>query len=710
MGVAYLCKMKNRASSLWQRLPHLLPILLFGGVIVFVSLLFPNNLTFNYEFARQQVWRYNDLHAPFDFAIRKTEDALAAEREERLATLTPIYEMDSGVARERKAAFSDAFSRQLSQVRAESQFQDVPRRQERYLRYGLSFLDRLYQRGIILLAPQHREMGGDFVVNILRGNTAQQQTLDNILKPEEARALLADSLPYSRLAEPEFIFPLLEEQIQANLFYNDTLTEKLRETALEEISPTHGLVPRGELIVQQGGIVTDSIYQVLVSLQEEYNQQIFTRRSYLGVYLGYLLLTSLVVLVFAYYLRNFAHLIYGRPQKLVFILLWPVLYSYLVYIIEGIEGLSTYLIPFCIAPIVIKTFYNEQLALFTHLIVVLLASFLTSLGYEFTFLQLLAGVVVILSNIDTRDWSRFFYSMLSIFLSYGLGFLGLSLVREGSIAQVDWSVYSWLFINVLLTLLAYPLIPLLERLFGFVSPITLVELSDMNRPLLRQLALRAPGTLQHSLQVGNLAEAAARRIGADPLLVKVAALYHDIGKTKNPEYFIENQSGQNPHAAHDEKESAQIIIAHVTEGVRMARKAGLPPILVDFILTHHGTTRAEYFFRNYLKMHPDEEVDDTDFRYPGPRPRTKEETILMLADSIEAACKSLKDPTQEELFGLIDKIIDGKVQGGQLEDSRISFQELEITKGIFRQIMKSVHHVRIAYPEEATGEHRSSDD
>ncbi|MCB0638487.1 MAG: HDIG domain-containing protein, partial [Lewinella sp.] len=416
--------------------------------------------------------------------------------------------------------------------------------------------------------------------------------------------------------------------------------------------------------------------------------------------LGYLLLTALVVIAFAYYLRNFARLVYGRPQKLVFILLWLVLYSYLVFLIEGIEGLSTYLIPFCIAPIVIKTFYNEQLALFTHLIIVLLASFLTSLGYEFTFLQLLAGVVVILSDVDTRDWSRFFYSMLFIFLSYATGYLGLSLVKEGSLQEIDWSVYTWIFLNVFLTLLAYPLIPLLERVFGFVSPITLVELSDMNRPLLRQLALRAPGTLQHSLQVGNLAEAAARRIGADPLLVKVAALYHDIGKTQNPEYFIENQSGYNPHEAHDDLESAQIIIGHVTEGVRMARKAGLPPLLIDFILTHHGTTRTEYFFRNYRNEHPEEAVDENLFQYPGPRPRSKEETILMLADSIEAACKSLKEPTQEELFDLIDKIVDGKVRSGQFEDSRISFQELEQCKRVFRQIMKSVHHVRIAYPDE----------
>ncbi|RMF01373.1 MAG: HDIG domain-containing protein, partial [Bacteroidetes bacterium] len=263
------------------------------------------------------------------------------------------------------------------------------------------------------------------------------------------------------------------------------------------------------------------------------------------------------------------------------------------------------------------------------------------------------------------------------------------------------SIYPWLFLNAFLTLLAYPLIPLTERLFGFVSPITLTELSDMNRPLLRELALKAPGTLQHSLQVGNLAEAAARRIKANPLLVKVAALYHDIGKIENPGYFIENQSGENPHDDLSPQESARILIRHVTEGAKMARKAGLPPVLINFILTHHGKTRAEFFYRKFKEANTNlPTADDLEFRYPGPLPRTKEESILMLADSVEAACKSLEKPTQEELYALIDKIIDHKLSGGQLADSMLSFRELEECRIVFRQIMKSVHHVRVVYPEE----------
>ncbi len=265
-------------------------------------------------------------------------------------------------------------------------------------------------------------------------------------------------------------------------------------------------------------------------------------------------------------------------------------------------------------------------------------------------------------------------------------------------------MYTWFFLSVFLTLLAYPLIPLLERLFGFTSSITLVELSDMNRPLLRELAMKAPGTLQHSLQVANLAEAAARQIDANPLLVKVAALYHDVGKTLNPVYFIENQGARNPHEGISNLESAKIIIGHVTEGVKMARKYGLPKVLIDFIRTHHGTTLVEYFFRKHLKEHPEEQVDADQFRYPGPRPSTVEETILMLADSIEAACKSIKDPTEQDIDEQVDKIVAGKISKGQLEQSTMTFQELEECKKVFKKTMKSIHHVRIEYPEEQQGD------
>ncbi|MCO6493544.1 MAG: HDIG domain-containing protein [Phaeodactylibacter sp.] len=683
-----------------EGLPTLVKYLLVAGVVAFITFLFPNNAKFKYEFDKGQPWRYEDLRAPFDFAIRKPADEVEAEKKVLRENFTPFYELNLEVIKEKKRSLAGEFDHQLELVREEGQFEDVVRKPDAYLQFGKRFLDNLFQRGILKLAPEHEGKGDDFVINVVRGNTTQPQTVGNLLRAEEAKELLSDSLPSSPLAEPEFLYPILEGLISPNLTYNDTLSRKILEEELSKVPAYRGRVSKGQLIVTKGAYITDDIYQKLASFRAQYEEEITQKQSYWGVFVGYLLLSTLIIGVFLLYLRLYARPVFSSFNKLIFILLWLVAYSYFVYAVEQVDALSTYMIPFCILPIVIKNFYNERLALFTHLVVVLLASFLSSLGYEFAFLQILVGFVVLLSDVETREWSRFFYSIFFIFLVYGIGYLGLSLIVEGDIMEVDWTEVGWLALSAFLTLLAYPLIPLLERFFGFTSSITLVELSDMNRPLLRELSLKAPGTMQHSLQVANLSEEAARKIGANPLLVKVAALYHDIGKTLKPEYFIENQSGRNPHDELSDLESARVIISHVTEGMKMAKKARLPGILSDFIRTHHGTTRAEYFYRNYVKEHPDEEVDENDFRYPGPKPRSKEETILMMADSIEAACKSIKDPTEESLFALIDKIIAGKITMGQLENSNMTFEELEQCKAVFKQMMKSVHHVRIAYPEE----------
>ena len=691
--------MDNRKRSALQRIPGIFRPLAFVLVVVFVTLLFPTDLRFKYKYEKQQSWRYDNLIAPFDFAIRKTDAELEAERQQVLQNTDLVFEEDQEIVKARKAAFSQQFQQQLEQIQGTRQFRDVPRRPQVYLNFGLAFLDNIYQRGIIHLGNAQADISQDQVLTIIRGNTFEEQTLENLLQVPAATAMVSDSLPYSPLREPEFLLPLLQAQLQANLFYSAERTQQLQQDAIAKIVTSHDLVQKGDLIVAKNSIITEDLYQVLYSFEQEYKEQVLSNQAVSNIFSGYLILTALVVLLFALYLRRYAPFVYNRFPKLIFILMWLVLFSYLVYLIEGIDSLSTYLVPFCIVPIVVKIFYNERLAFFTHVAVVLLAGVLSSFGYEFAFLQIMAGLVVIISNTDTRDWSGFFYTILFIFLTYAVGYLGLELIRENNIHAIDWSVYVWIFLNAFLTLLAYPLIPLLERLFGFVSPITLVELMDMNKPLLRDLALKAPGTLQHSLQVGNLAEAAARRIKADTLLVKVAALYHDIGKTKNPEYFIENQSGYNPHEGLSPKESAAIIIGHVEEGVRLAKKAGIPSLIIDFIQTHHGTTSTAYFLHKHLENGGDK-GETEDFAYPGPRPRSKEEAILMMADSIEAAGKSLDHPTEQELYTLIDKIIDGKLRSGQFRDSLINFRELEQCRLVFRQIMKSVHHVRVAYPDQ----------
>ena len=692
----------SKLQTTLEKLPNIAKYITVLLVILFISWLSPNSVRFKYLFEKGQTWRYEDLYAPFDFAIKKTKQEIKLETAHLRGEFSPYYQIDARISNSKKDQFLLAFDKELNLAKAEQQYNDVINRPNKYKKYASQFIDRIYNRGIIDLEEEHETKGQDFVINVVNGNTVEQKTIQRINTVEDVYQWLDDSLLYrSKLQEPEFIFRLLEETFIPNLSYNDTLTNRFRQKELNAISQTRGMLKKGDLIIAKDGIVTDDIYQSLISYQEYYEGEVIEQQSQTYILLGYFLLTSLIVGIFLLYLQYHAKHVYDHFARVAFMLLWLVVYSYFVYVVEGNNALNAYLIPFCIVPIVIKNFFDERLALFTHIVVVLIASYLSSLGYEFTFMQILAGIVAILAYTDSRDWSRFFFTILYIAFAYCFAYLGLSLIKEGSFSTLDFSVYPWLIINVFLTLLAYPLIPLLERLFGFTSSITLAELSDLNRPLLKELSLKAQGTLQHSLQVANLSEAAASAIGADALLVKVAALYHDIGKMAKPEFYIENQSGENPHVKLTNFESAKIIIDHVEEGVKLAKKHRLPPVLIDFIETHHGDTRVEYFYRNELHQHPNKEFDESLFRYPGPRPRSKEETILMVADSLEAASKSLKNPTGEDIDKLVNKIIAGKITNGQLTNSKISFDELEKCIKVFKQLLRSINHVRIEYPPES---------
>jgi len=696
---------RERINKWLGRIPALGRSILVAGVIIFISLLYPNRIQFKYEFKLNEIWKYENLIAPFDFAINKDPEVLAAEMEQAKANLSPFYRLDPRVKEKEMNLFEAQFKDQLEQGKSRDQFQDVASRPQVYLRYGKEYLDYIYSRGVIALAPEHAAKGKGFVVMVVNGNEQFSRTLENFLRPEVAKAMLNDSLPNAPLAEPEFLYPLLEKRVRPNLHLDNELTQKAEQEALSSVSPTRGKVKEGELIVQKGGTITEETYRKLDSYRAQYLAKSSVQQARWGIFGGHLVLTCLIIGLFLIYVSRVFPDIWVSFRKMAFILMWFAVYSYLVYLTESSSALSAYIIPFCIVPIVLSTFYNQLLALFTHLILVLVASFLTSEGYEFTVIQILAGIAVVLTNVNTRDWSKFFSSIAGIFLVYAIGFMALSVIQSSSFAKIDYQVFVWLFVNSFLTLLAYPLIPLLERLFGFTSSITLVELSDMNRPLLRQMAVKAPGTLQHSIQVSNLAEEAAHQIEGDALLVKVGALYHDIGKTKQPGFFIENQGDQgNPHDELPPLESARIIIEHVMEGIRMARKERLPRKIIDFIATHHGTTRVSYFFKQHQEAHPLSPGDPAAFQYPGPKPKTKEQTILMLADSVEAACKSLKKPTGQDIDQMVDRIFHGKIEHGQLEESELTFSELVAIKEVFRGMLRSIHHIRVEYPKEETAD------
>lgn len=669
--------------------------------IVFIALLFPNSVRLGYQYELGAVWSYEDLYAPFDFPIQKSDSEIQAETSQLEDDVAPCYVLDPQVARQQKAVFEEAFLQQIKTYQGDPQFADVARNFRKYLDYGNNLLDKLYSQGIIDLREEHAAEGGNLVINVIRGNTTQRQTAQSLLTQEKAQAIITDSLPYSRLAVAEFLLPFLPDAVIPNLFYDDSLTQRFYNEQMRGFVAYRGIVLKNELIVGSGQIITEDIYQKLKSYEASYQEEMRGERSIGMVLAGYILLTALIISIFVVYLQAYAQPVFRNLGWFIFIMMWLLGYSYLVYVISQTDAVSLYIIPFVIAPIVTKILYSDRLAIFTHLMVVLIASFLSSMGYGFTLLQILAGVVAVMSNPDGRDWSKLFRALVFVYLTYALGYVGVSLVERGTMVAQDRTFFVWIFLNVFLSMLAYPMVPLLERIFGFTSSVSLMELSDLNRPLLQELAIKAPGTLQHSLQVAHLGETAAQAVGANALLVKVGALYHDIGKTVNPEYFIENQSGRNPHEGQDYLESARIIINHVTEGMEMARKARLPEMVSDFITTHHGTTRVEFFYRLYRKDHPDGAAKEPAFRYPGPRPRTKEQTILMLADSLEASSKSLKNPTGKDIDDLVNKIISGKIDQGQLDLSELSFQELEICRKVFHSRLRSIHHVRLEYPPES---------
>jgi cyclic-di-AMP phosphodiesterase PgpH len=787
--------MKKFWEKLFANIPNAARYVVALLALISLLPLLPTNATFKYKFNLGQTWLYDDLLANFDFAILKSSEEITKERADLDRELSPYYEIDLETISERKKIFTQRFEQQLKLSRV--QFPDVAKNTEGYQNYGNYVIGRLLSRGILKKDTFIEKHDKEFVINILRGNITEKQTLQNIFTPEQAQRWLGDSLPFAKLQEPEFLLPLLEPLLSPNLAFNAEKTRDFKQQELDKMSTSRGMVKSGELIVPKGGIVTQGVYQKLISFKEHYESDYLASRKFYLVLFGYVLLLTIALALFLFYLQNHAKSAYDKLRWVIFLLAWVVAYTYLMYGVRASEVLHPYIVPFCIAPIMIKNFYNRELAFVTHVISVLIAGLITSPGYEFILLQSLAGLVVVFSRFDTRYWGNFYQSIASIIVVYMLGYIGISFIEEPNFLLIKWSVLIWLALNGFLTLLAYPLIPLFGNLFGFISSITLAELSDLGHPLLKELSMKAPGTLQHSLQVANLSEAAAVSIGANDLLIKVGALYHDIGKTQKSQYFIENQSGTNAHDLLSPLESANLIMAHVTEGVKMAEKLGLPQPIIRFIQTHHGTTAVEFFYRLHMdnlklkiknselkisenttqntsnteggnaeltiknlelkitentpNLHlnnklnqgsnaPNSElinelnttnlalnnelktvknsalksdnllinselnlieleaIERLKFTYAGPKPKTREETILMLADSLEAAAKSLKSPTSEGIDNLVGKIVDHKISQGQLSDSALTFNELELCKASFKKTLKSIHHVRIEYP------------
>ena len=687
-------------KTIWDRLPLVLNYAFMLLVLALLSGMFPQTLRFKYQYDVGSAWAYEDLYAPFDFAIPKTVEQYKAELDAAVTGSAIYYRLDDSVQAVQTRRFEEAFELQLDAIE-KGQFKEVKKNPLPYRTYGIILLDSLYERGVVLWDKDYSRWPSPPAIEVVSGNTSRKKAPGDLLSEAQALQALKDSLTHCGLSEPEFLFQILSEAIEPNVSYDAALNRKMRDNVVEAVSPYRGMVRKNELIVPRGGMVTAPVYQMLEGYREAYLQGSEQQRSRTLLFLGYFLLTTFVLGAFLLFLRYAHPYAVFQLNHLLFILLWPLAIGGMTYLIRSGNVLSPYMVPFALVPLVLKNFYDNRLALYGHLVVAMLGSLISSQGFAFLFLQLMVGGVVVIARLDTLGWNRFFYVILLVFLTYGVGYFALELIEGAAWENIDWGIFYWLLLNSFLLLLAYPLTSAFERLFGFTSVLRLKELEDTDRPLLLLLSQQAPGTYQHSLQVANLAEAAARSIGADALLARVGALYHDIGKIANPEYFIENQSGENPHRTLSPLESARTIIAHVQDGVALARKYHLPRVVADFIRTHHGTTRVEFFYQQHLKGQSADalaEQQEPSFRYPGPRPISKEATVVMLADSIEAACKSLKDPTGQAIDDMIERLIAHKAEQCQLSDSTLSFSELEACKQTLKQKVRSMYHFRVEYP------------
>jgi putative nucleotidyltransferase with HDIG domain len=486
-----------------------------------------------------------------------------------------------------------------------------------------------------------------------------------------------------------------------NVFYDKDKTESEKQSRLDAVSLTKGMVQRGELIVSKGELITPGKYQVLESLRRNYETMQTSEFTYYSILAGQVIIISIAIIVLFVILWFLRKDISSSNKKLVLILSIIILMVVGTSLMVRYQVDYLYLLPFCLVPVIIRAFFDTRLAIYVHLITIVLAGFLVPDSFQFIFMQLIAGLVGIFSLYNLEKRGQIVLASIWILLAYSLIYTGKTLIEEGNIASVEPINYAIFAGSSFLVLFSYPLIYILEKLFNMITDITLIELSNTNNKLLRDLAQKAPGTFQHSIQVSNLAEEAIYEIGGNSLLVRVGALYHDIGKMNNPIYFVENQAtGVNPHDELTYEESAKIIIAHVLEGIEMAKKNGLPEDIIDFIRTHHGTRKVEYFYIKHKKDNPDEEVDESTFSYHGPIPFSRETAVLMMADSVEAASRSLQKPDEEMINKLVEDIITRQVETDQFINSDITLRDITTIKKILKRKLKNIYHVRIAYPEE----------
>lgn len=663
-------------------------LLLLISTIILVIYMLPKGGQFKYQFQKGKPWQYENLYAPFNFTIKKDNKTLDQERESIKRNAVPFFDLDPDIPLTALQEFS---------VLLDLSYQDsawaTPKKKVKQL--GLNLVNKLYKNGVLGVSGDNYLP--EQLINLRVNNQVRQTVFSRVVQREELQELSAKEL--ESLPEiSEVMRQIIATVVKPNLTFNAALTEASVQELLADINPNIGVVEKGARIIAKGEVVEGEKFDKLNSLREQFQSQVWSQSNYNWLVFGYSMLVSLVFMMLYLFLRKYRPEIFDHNTKVSFIFINILLMIFVTTLVIKLDAAYVYLIPLCILPIVLKSFFDARLGLFVHVLTVLLLGFIVPNSFEFMFLQIIAGIVTILTVSELSKRANLFISVGQITGIYILGYLSFFIIQEGSLDRIALENFAYFMICGLITLFAFPLIYVYERIFGLVSEVSLLELSNTNTPLLKELSDRAPGTFHHSLNVANLAEAAAQEIGANSMLVRVGALYHDIGKMNNPTNFTENQVNSiNTLNDLEPKESARIIVGHVIKGIELARKHKLPERIIDFIRTHHGTNLVYYFYKKELDAQGS--ADEKDYRYPGPKPFSRETAILMMADSVEAASKSLKDPTSNKINSFVENIIDLQMEQGQFANANITFKEIGQIKKVLKKKLTNMYHLRVAYPE-----------
>lgn len=682
----------NELINKWYRNHALIyKLLLLLSTTFFIVYLFPKTGKFRYSFEKAKPWQSENLYAPFDFAIKKTDLQISKEKESIINTSEVYFDIDTSI----KNTVTDNYLTNFNTVFLDtiSEFDD------RDLIYstGQKALSSLYENGILNSIYNYGDVRE--VILVENNNETKRVQFGDLTNQNEVRNYLESELEKNNLTNyKEDFISLFFDIIKSNISFNKSLTDKSLEEKLANVSLTRGVISEGTLIISKGQVIEDDQFSVLDSLKSEYESQVWSSNNYNWVMVAYTLLVALALLMLLLFLRKYRTEVFENNTKVTFIFFNIVVMILLTTLVINYNSEYLYVVPLCILPLVLKAFFDARLGLFAHVLTVLLLGFIVPNSYEYMFLQIIAGIVTILTVSELYKRANLFISVGQITLIYIISYFAFFVIHEGQIFNVELKTFGYFVLGGLATLFVQPLIYIYEKLFGLVSDVSLLELSDTNTKLLKELSNKAPGTFHHSLNVANLAEASANEIGANAMLVRVGALYHDIGKMKNPTFFTENQStGINPHDELSAKESANVIVNHVLDGIEIAKKNNLPDRVIDFIRTHHGTSTIYYFYMKEKSVI--EDADEKDFSYLGPKPFSKETAILMMCDSVEAASKSLKLPTSTKINAFVENIIDKQVENGQFLNADITFRDIESIKKVLKLKLANIYHLRIEYPE-----------